>query len=262
MTITDITQVKTKRGQEYDVTLDTGEVKRFPGITTGLGVMDKPALKFWSAGLERDYCIESAFTLYQITKNLNLMTREEYSATLRDRLGRGYAFNRTLKRAQNTGSTAHAAIEHWVNVKLGKTSGPGPALSDDGAYIAFESFKDWAKDADLAPCAAETRICSLEHEFAGTVDLVATVNGYPTLIDFKTSKAVYISHLMQACAYHVAFEEMGRGKLHGSLVVRLPKDLDGDCKVEVVTVPPVEEIWPGVEAALNLWKFLQTREAA
>ena len=57
MTITDITQVKTKRGQEYDVTLDTGEVKRFPGITTGIGVMDKPALKFWSAGLERDYCI-------------------------------------------------------------------------------------------------------------------------------------------------------------------------------------------------------------
>jgi len=262
MTITDIKQVKTRRGQEYDVTLETGEVQRFPGMTTCLGVMDKPALKFWSAKLERGYCVDQAFTFYSITKNLNLMPREEFVASFTDRLGRGYAFNKTLKRAQSTGLTAHAAIEHWIKVKLGQATGPGPALTDDGAWVAFESFKDWAKDADLAPHAAETRICSLEHGFAGTVDLVATVNGYATLIDFKTSKAVYTSHLMQACGYHVAFEEMGRGTLNGSLVVRLPKDLDGDCKVEVVTVPPVEEIWPGVEAAISLWKFLQTREAA
>ena len=262
MQIRTIEQVRTKRGQEYDVTLDTGAVERFAGITTQLGVIDKPALKFWAAKEEREWCVDASYWLYSVSRDLTLMSRQDYAQTLRDRLGRGFAFHKSLKRSQDTGLTAHAACEHWARVQLGEAVGPGPPLTDEAAQVAFMSFQDWAKEADLRPHAAETRLCSLQHKFAGTADLIATVNGHPTLIDFKTSKAIYTTHLLQCCAYHVAHEEMGRGKLDGALVVRLPKDLDGDCACEVVTVPPVEELWPGVEAALKLWQFLQTREAA
>ena len=262
MQIVNIERVRTTRGQEYDVTLETGVVERFTGITTQLGVIDKPGLKFWAANEERKWCVDAAYALYAISHNLTLMSRQDYAQTMRDRLGRGFAFNRTLKRSQDTGLTAHAACEHWARVKLGTADGSGPTLTDEAAQVAFMSFQDWAKSADLRPHAAEMRLCSLRNKFAGTADLIATVNGHPTLIDFKTSKAIYTTHLLQCCAYHVAYEEMGHGKLDGALVVRLPKDLDGDCECEVVPVPSVEELWPGVEAALKLWQFLQTREAA
>ena len=55
--------------------------------------------------------------------------------------------------------------------------------------------------------AAECQVVSEIHRYGGTLDLVATIDGVPSLLDFKTGRGVYPEHRIQLAAYGQAWNE-------------------------------------------------------
>ena len=139
---------------------------------------------------------------------------------------------------------AHQAIEWLLRTALGAEAGPKPVISAP-ALIAVQAFKAWALRVTLKPILIERIVYSKRHRYAGTLDLLARVDGVLTMIDFKTGKAVYHEAHLQAAAYSAALEEMGYREPTQSLIVRLPK-VAGDPPVEVVPVPAARRAVAGV----------------
>ena len=88
--------------------------------------------------------------------------------------------------------------------------------------------------------------------YAGTLDLYAKVSGIPTVIDWKSGKAIYPEAFLQNIAYRHAADRLGLSSEQG-LIVRLPKLLD-DPAWEVMTVPETVTLSDFL-AAGNLWRW-------
>jgi len=123
------------------------------------------------------------------------------------------------------------------------------------------AFEDWAKSVHLKPLAIEQVVFSMRHEYAGTLDLLAEIDGTPTVIDFKTGKSIYAESHLQNVAYRVALAEMGQARAPHGLIVRLPKT-DTDPAFETQSVPPVPELFPAFVAALKLWRWWYQQEVS
>jgi hypothetical protein len=209
-----------------------------------------------------------------------------YLLALEQRLGTTKAHVKALAKASEIGTAAHAKIEWTLQQQLGLRVGPEP-LVPDAAQWAVMAFEDWARAVRLQPHLIEQTVYSRTHEFAGTMDLLATLDStalltllerqgavdatlgdwlrtratVTALIDFKTGKKVYEESFLQSCAYQRALAEMGHGRADGGLIVRLPK-VTSDPGFEVVVVPPARELFPTFCAVRQLWQWQYDQDAA
>jgi hypothetical protein len=115
-----------------------------------------------------------------------------------------------------------------------------------------ESWKDWAKSVALEPLALERVVYCEDCGYAGTMDLYAGVKGIPTILDWKTGRAIYPEALLQNVAYRHAAARLGMPADQG-MVVRLPKRLD-DPAWEAMAFPPTITVDEFL-AALRLWQW-------
>lgn len=66
----------------------------------------------------------------------------------------------------------------------------------------IQSFMDWKRSLkEFRPVAWDITLFSEKHNFAGSVDLVAYVDGLLYLIDFKTSQYIWTEYELQVSAY-------------------------------------------------------------
>jgi predicted RecB family nuclease len=91
------------------------------------------------------------------------------------------------------------------------------------AENAMLSFREWLKDKTIEVVLAETPIVSEAHQFGGTPDLLAKVNGELWLIDFKTSKAIYEEMIYQLAAYRLILKELGHD-IEKVMIVRIGRE--------------------------------------
>lgn len=232
----------------------------YPSVTHILGCIGKPALINWAANQERALCVDVAADLYLDLLKTQPMTRVSYLATLDGRLGKQKQHKRTLERASEIGSQAHALIEWNLRSQLGQQVGPEPRVVDQAQH-AFMTFQQWANSVALQPIFIEQTVFSTRHAFAGTMDLVALVNGVRTLIDFKTGKAIYAEAHLQNVAYRAALDEMGHEPSEAGLIVRLPKT-QHDPAFETAVCPPVAELLPTFLAVKQVWSWWYAQEQA
>lgn len=245
-------------GRFYDV-----DGARYPSVTHILQAIAKPALIAWSANTERAAVTEAAADLYdawaaQIVPPV--MPRESYLATLTARLGLVKAHQKELAKAGEIGTQIHKMIEWTMRTAIGADAGPKPVISDKALW-AVMAFEDFAKSVNLKPVLIEQTVYSKVHAYAGTMDLLARVNGVLTLLDFKSGKAIYPESFLQSAAYSVALEEMGYVLPATALILRLPK-VDTDPAFEVVTVPPAQDLFPVFLATKALWAWTYANEEA
>ena len=234
-----------------------------PSVTTILGAINKPALVKWAENTARAATIDAAADLYvDLAKIVGPvpMSRPAYVATLEARLGKAKAAERELAKAAEIGSQTHALIEWSLRRSLGQiTTRPETTPPAEWAFMAFE---DWAKSVNLEPIFIEQTVWSLDHGYAGTLDLLARVHGEVTLIDFKTSKGIYAEYDLQSVAYQVALAEMGHGlPPGGGLIVRLPK-VETDPGFEVHRCGSVETLLPTFLAVKQVWQWWFAAEQA
>lgn len=150
---------------------ENGKKVRVPGTTTITGVLAKPVLKYWA-----------------------------------NKIGlQGIDVRKYVDAAARVGTLAHEMVEYYL-------AGERLDLSDytpnevKGAKRAFRKFIVWAKPHNIKPLLLEYPLVSKTHRFGGTIDFYGDLDGLPTLLDIKTSKALYPEHFLQVAAYALLLE--------------------------------------------------------
>lgn len=255
--MTTITRVDSRSGRFYQV---DGDPVPYVSVTHALSVIAKPALINWAANQERTLVSDAAADLYLDLCQTPPMSRPTFLATLQGRIGKQKAHQKELAKAGEIGTQVHALIEWNLRQSLGQAVGAEPRVVDKAQW-AFMAFQDWAQSVSLKPRYIEQMVYSRAHHYAGTMDLLADVNGVLSLVDFKTGKAIYAEAHVQNVAYQQALIEMGHSVPQAGYIVRLPK-VETDPEFEVGTVPPVAELWPTFVAVLEVWRWWHQGEAA
>jgi len=252
----------TQDGRFYFIEDSEGHEHKLPSVTTIAGAINKPALVGWAANQERALCIEAATALYADAATLpHQLPAAGYQLSLEQRIGHVKAHTRARDKAADIGTQTHALIEWTLKQQIGHPVGPEPAVVD-AAQWAFMAWQDWTKTVDLKPLFIETVVYDLRRSYAGTVDLIALVNGRETVIDVKTGKKVYGEARLQNVAYRAALVEMGHSdRPPAGLIVRLPKTVD-DPAFEVVEVEAVPALLPTFLAARVVWDYLDAEDQA
>jgi hypothetical protein len=121
------------------------------------------------------------------------------------------------------------------------------------------AWEDWKKSVHLKPIAIEQVVYSPKYGYAGTLDLLAEVNGELAVLDWKTGKAVYSEAHLQNAAYRQAVREMGHGDPVKGYIVRLPK-VETDPEFEVVEAEPEGSSFEVFLNTQKLWEWNYANE--
>jgi len=161
---------------------------RVPSVTTILNILAKPALLDWAWKMGCEGL--------------------DYKAVRDDAAG--------------VGTLAHYLIMcHLKNI--------GPDTSEYSvddikrAENCLIKYWNWEKGHKIEPILVEIPLVSEEHRFGGTIDLFANVDGLPTLVDFKTGKAIYPEFFYQLSAYEQLVKEAGH-TLKATRILRIGRD--------------------------------------
>lgn len=271
----------TRRGRVYDVPRADGTLATYPSVTSVLDVISKPALMTWAAKAERALVSQTAADLYIETAKHAQFPRASFVLALERRLGLALAHVGVSETAMAIGTQVHARIEWTLKRAQGALVATDPPVLTKPAALAFQAYQQFAAAVSLTPQRIEQIVYSHQHRYAGTLDLVATLDAaallrqlqaqggvlpqvaawltarqtVTALVDFKTGKAVYKESFLQSVAYQRALIEMGHGRVDGGLVVRLPKDPADRRGVEVVVVPSVYQLFPVFAAVRQLFDW-------
>lgn len=171
-----------------------------PGVTTILNVLAKPALIAWA-----------------------------------NRMGlQGIDTTKYVDAAALAGTACHAMIEaHLKHEVFDESEYDKDTLSI--AANGFLKYLDWEKAHKVENVESELQLVSERYKFGGTVDMYATVDGSPTLIDFKTNASgIYDEMMHQVCAYRQLLVESGR-EVHQILIIRLGKSDQPDMETRYIS---------------------------
>ena len=198
---------------------------RVPGVTTFLGVLNKPALIKWANNL-----------------GLQGIDSTQYVDNLAD-----------------VGTLSHLMILAHLkeeNIDMSDYS----KTQIDLAKNSFKSYLGWARLHKIEPILIETPLVSEEYRFGGTPDLLAKVDGVNTLIDFKTSKAIYPEHLIQVAAYWWLVLEHDYC-VHNAMILRIGRDESEGFEVKpVVSLEANWELFTHCQAIYELQKQVRKEE--
>jgi len=226
------------------------------GTTSITGVLDKPALKFWAVNMAIGVLEEKLVPGESLDE-------VEIKSLLEDARR---AHMKRLSKAADIGTMIHKWLEEYVSAVINKTKIPKKPVNKE-MQNAIDAFLKWIKDSNVEFISSEQKIYSRKYHYAGTFDLEALVNGKRTIIDFKTSKAIYPEMLLQTSAYLKAKqEETGKEYDGGVIILRLSKE-DKDKRIEsfeVVKDTNVENHFKCFLACLDIytWKMDIKREEA
>ena len=184
--------------------------KYLAGVTSILDVIiNKPFLMAWSTKENYLYLKEH----WDINKQY---TEEEKEQLL---LEAKVAYKNKSEQAKEKGTDGHKWLENYVKAKIRKTD--LPSIPKD-IERPIKAFLEWEKENSPKWIASEARVFSPSHEYAGTLDALAEINGKLVLIDFKFANQISLEYYLQTAAYQNALEEFGIYP-DRRLIIRLPK---------------------------------------
>lgn len=166
-----------------------------PGVTTPLDKhLPKPWLAPWAAKMCAEYL------------EANLKPGETLDEIQLKRLAKDMkmSWRRKGEDAADIGTLVHKFAEDHA---LGKN----PTLPiNKQARNGAEAYLAWLQENHVEVIFAERRVYSRDFEYAGTVDLVARINGALEVVDYKSSNAFREDFAYQTAAYQQALrEELG-----------------------------------------------------
>jgi hypothetical protein len=164
------------KGRHYRTT--DGEL--VPSVTNVIGILDKPALPRWAAKMVAERAM-------QLKHSLGRMDDSEVVDTLK-----GAPWSKS-QRAADRGTDIHAYLEARLNrlepEELSADAEPYRDAADDWFDQVGASFED-----------VRTEVTLFHPNYAGTTDLIGTLDGRINIVDFKTSKAIYDEAALQLAA--------------------------------------------------------------
>ena len=152
----------------------TSDGTMVPGVTTVLGILNKPALVSWA-----------------------------------NKLGlQGIDSTRYKDKLAGIGTLTHLMIlNHLSGLKTDNSEYSQNDIAQ--AENCFLSYLEWEKHHKIEPVLVEKPLVSEYHGYGGTCDLLGLINGELELIDFKTGNAIYPEYFYQLSAYNHLVKEQG-----------------------------------------------------
>jgi hypothetical protein len=107
-----------------------------------------------------------------------------------------------LEHARERGRRVHQAIHYYNEGDL------DPASLDDEVRPRLQAWQAFLAQRNFQILAAEKRVYSRRHRYAGTLDVIGTLDGKFTLVDFKCGSPEEVAADLQTGAYVGAVCEM------------------------------------------------------
>lgn len=164
------------QGRKY-VWPPTGEV--FPSVTTILSVLNKPALVDWAARQAAIYAVREQ---QRLSKMNSALAVSEIATT----------HKRISELSSEIGTHVHECIESSILQDMVEHN-PWPEQMRH-----FDKWKEVYKPKFLM---TEVTVYNRTVCYAGTLDILANIDGVTTLIDIKTGKNLYPEMALQLAAY-------------------------------------------------------------
>jgi hypothetical protein len=167
---------------------------RLPGVSTIVGVLAKPQLIPWS-----------------------------------NRLGlEGIDVGKYVDALANAGTLAHYLVQCDLEGEKPdqKYLDEFSKIDMDRAETGYLKFLDWRSKHHIEVVATELQLVSEEHQFGGTLDILAKVDGVLKLVDLKTCKAIYGASddkFTQCAGYDIMAVENGYD-VQGVNILRIGRD--------------------------------------
>ena len=167
-----VPKVKTfsAKGSRFYVSPLTGE--SVPGVTSILGQLPKPFLQHWAAKVVAEYAVDNHAAWAGLDR--------QAAVDLLKGAPRRYTSGRA-----DIGSEAHDAFE-----KIGNGEDTGPIRIEVQPYVdQFNRFLDEHQPEFIGQ---ELTVWSDTHRYAGSTDAFLRIQGEPCVVDWKTTKSVYL----------------------------------------------------------------------
>lgn len=204
------------------------------GVTTACNQKDKSGgLLRWAERLTRAY-------LFDILNKKKVITQADILDAIDQR-------NITLDKASEIGTQIHDWIKDYI-------AGKNPTAPDDEkVQNGVVAFLDWEAKHKVKWLESERLCFSKKYGYVGTFDAIAEINGKLYMVDFKSSKGLYLTMRYQTAAYTKAWnEEFPDKKIVNRYILKLGKD-DGEFKaVAFENEQQLEEDFQGFLACLTL----------
>ena len=191
-----------------------GERVPVVSVTSALKVLDKPALLSWAerCGAEGAVLLERRGDLKDVPPNeaINIVRLH------------GLGMDAKRDAGADRGTAVHRVLEFW-----GRESEP-PDLSDFPAEVRgyVQGLCAWLVTARPKTSSVERFVGSVEHRYAGRMDMRATLDGRDCIVDLKTNPKgrVYEEAHFQARAYAMAEVECGNPQPEGIVIVAVGEE--------------------------------------
>src|SRR3990167_7466323 len=130
---------------------------------------------------------------------------------------KGFQESREIRDAAGGGGTQiHLAIEDLLHgVTLQELS------YSTEEWVKIKSFVDWHNEYQPEIIMLEFLIFSKKGKYAGRVDCIAKINGEIYLIDWKSSRSIHESAILQVSAYAFAVEENTDLKIENTAILQM-----------------------------------------
>lgn len=204
---------KAKPHQKY--VLKDGE--QVIGVTTALGVVNKPALVAWANNL-----------------GLQGIKQHEYVDDLAD-----------------VGTCAHYLINCDLTGETPDLQDYTPRQVDR-AENALISYYAWSKDKMFATSQSEQQLVSEAYRYGGTIDWYGEINGTWVLVDIKTGKAIYDDYIYQTAAYHQLLVEAGY-QVDQIRILQVGREPSEGFSEKMIPAAAIGPYWEVFKSALALY---------
>ena len=233
--------VRVRRG--YTLTFDPethiytlqkdGQERVLPSVTRVLSIIAKPKVSAWAMDLMAQHILDN-YSPGMSLEDMALLTQEARGMHLEE-----------SRKATGTGSEVHDWIEAFLQgIPRGLPVNPS-------SVKAVQAFLNWWKEEKREVLLSEEIVAHPGLLYAGKVDLLLADK---TLVDFKTSKALYPEYELQLGGYALALEAWQGIRPRKGLLVRIGKD--GTTETKEVDLEAAKEHF---QHALALYKFLVER---
>jgi len=184
--------------------------KRVPGVSTisKLAEDSSRPLMYWAVNMVVQ-CLgkntryeEGQIVFHNPANDTDLLLNEENYKSIFAYAKKEH--EREKDNAADRGTRVHSILEKYFLDE--------PYEVEPDIQKSVDAFLEWVEKFKVRPLFTEQTVYSLKHNYAGIFDLGAVITAQDgerkLLIDFKTSKSVYISHMVQSAGYKIAHEEM------------------------------------------------------
>ena len=195
------------------------EGTRLPGVTTVLGILNKPALLDWAwkLGLE------------------------------------GEDYKKVRDKAGDIGTLAHYLIMCHLTGQKPDTSEYSPENLDK-AENCLLSYYEWEKSHPFTTGRVEEAVVSERYQYGGTFDCLAMVGNQLELLDFKTGKGIYPEMIYQLAAYRQLINENGL-VCDTARILRIGRTEDEGFEERICNSDTLDKAWEVFKHCLGIYKL-------